>query len=75
MSNLVTVLGDQGKYEEAEEIYQYALGLKEMVLGKEHPDTLTSMSNPGFRAEESGQVQAGGRDASKSTRAAGDGAG
>ena len=36
---------DQGKYEQAEEMFRQALRLRETVLGKEHPDTLTSMYN------------------------------
>jgi hypothetical protein len=39
------VLRDQGKYEQAEEMYRQVLGLSETVLGKEHPFTLTSMNN------------------------------
>jgi tetratricopeptide (TPR) repeat protein len=35
----------QGKYSEAEDMYQQTLELRERVLGKEHPDTLTSMDN------------------------------
>ena len=34
-----------GKYEEAENMHRQALELRETVLGKEHPDTLTSMNN------------------------------
>src|SRR5271154_3522108 len=45
MNNLATVLRDQGKYEQAEEMFRQALRLRETVLGKEHPDILTSMSN------------------------------
>ena len=45
MNNLALVLSDQGKYEEAEEMHRQTLGLSETVLGKEHPDTLTSMNN------------------------------
>ncbi|KAK4223171.1 putative kinesin light chain [Podospora fimiseda] len=33
-----------GKYEEAEQMHRQALQLCEKVLGKEHPDTLTSMN-------------------------------
>jgi prophage maintenance system killer protein len=33
------------KYEQAEEMHRQALGLRETVLGKEHPYTLTSMNN------------------------------
>jgi tetratricopeptide (TPR) repeat protein len=42
--NLAMVLEDQGKYEQAEEMNQQALSLRETVLGKEHPDTLASMN-------------------------------
>jgi len=46
LATLATVLDDQSKYEEAEEMSRQALGLREtMVLGKEHPSTLTSMNN------------------------------
>ena len=37
--------GEYGKYEQAEEMHRQALGQRERVLGKEHPDTLTSMNN------------------------------
>ena len=43
MFSLVTVLRDQGKYEQAEEMHRQALRLREMVLGKEHLATMTSM--------------------------------
>ena len=43
MNNLASVLSSQSKYEEAEEIHGQALALRERVLGKEHPDTLTSV--------------------------------
>ena len=39
------MLRDQGKYEEAEQMHQQVLELKEKVLGQGHPDTLTSMNN------------------------------
>jgi len=35
VNNLALMLGDQGKYEEAEEIYRQALRLYETVLNKE----------------------------------------
>ncbi|KAK4113213.1 hypothetical protein N656DRAFT_789251 [Canariomyces notabilis] len=34
-----------GKYKDAERMHRQALGLREKVLGKEHPSTLTSMNN------------------------------
>jgi Tetratricopeptide repeat len=36
---------EASRNEQAEEMYQQTLGLKEMVLGKDHPDTLASMDN------------------------------
>jgi Tetratricopeptide repeat len=39
------VLRDQGKYPEAEQMYREVVEVTERVLGKEHPDTLTSMNN------------------------------
>jgi hypothetical protein len=39
------VLSDQGKNEEAEEMYRQALRLSETVLGKEHPPTVMSIYN------------------------------
>ena len=35
----------QGKYEEAEQMNRRALEGYEKVLGREHPDTLTSVNN------------------------------
>lgn len=34
-----------GKYSEAERLYRQNLDISERVLGREHPDTLTSMNN------------------------------
>jgi hypothetical protein len=45
MNNLAAVLGDQGKYEEAERMLRQALAAREKVPGAEHPDALMSMSN------------------------------
>jgi tetratricopeptide (TPR) repeat protein len=35
----------QGRYDEAEPLYHRALEVREQVLGKEHPDTLSSINN------------------------------
>jgi len=40
-----TVLSDQSKYEEAEEMNRQMLGLREAVLDEEHPNTLASICN------------------------------
>src|SRR5438046_2176081 len=45
VSNLASVLSDQGRYRAAEEMNRRALEGSEKVLGKEHPDTLTIVSN------------------------------
>ncbi|KAH0559111.1 hypothetical protein GP486_004323 [Trichoglossum hirsutum] len=45
MSNLASLLDNQGKYERAEEMHQQALDGYEKLLGKEHPSTLESMNN------------------------------
>jgi hypothetical protein len=42
------VLSRQGKYEEAEAMKRRALEGSEKVLGREHPDTLTSVYNLAF---------------------------
>ncbi|KAK0733541.1 hypothetical protein B0T26DRAFT_745576 [Lasiosphaeria miniovina] len=50
------------KYEEAEQMHQQALELREKVLGREHPSTLSSMNNLGLvlksqgKYEEAGQI-------------------
>ena len=45
MNNLAIVQRDQGKYEQMGEIHRQESVLCERVLGKEHPETLMSMSN------------------------------
>jgi hypothetical protein len=56
MSNLANILGDQGKYEEAEEMHRQTIRLSETnlerrvetrsrLLGHRHPDALTAMAN------------------------------
>jgi len=43
--NLALVLSSQGKYPEAKQIHWQTLELREMVLGRKHPNTLNSMNN------------------------------
>ncbi len=45
VSNLASVLQDQGKYEAAERMNRQALKGKEKALGTDHPETLTSVCN------------------------------
>jgi tetratricopeptide (TPR) repeat protein len=56
ISNLGSVLTDQGKYEEAEAMHRRALQGYEKVLGPEHPNTLTSMHNLAFNLKQLGKV-------------------
>jgi tetratricopeptide (TPR) repeat protein len=48
VSQLASVLADQGKYEEAEPMQRRALQGREKVLGPEHPHTLTTLHNLAF---------------------------
>jgi tetratricopeptide (TPR) repeat protein len=57
MNNLETVLSDQGKYEQTEEMYRQALRLKEAVLGKEHPSTLRSVNNLAMVLRDQGKYE------------------
>jgi hypothetical protein len=43
MNNLASIVSDQGKYAQAEEMHRQALGLSKKALGKVPPSTLTSM--------------------------------
>ena len=45
LNTQVDQLNGQGKYQEAAAIAEKALAVAERVLGKEHPDTLTSVNN------------------------------
>ena len=45
MNNLASLLQDKGDYAGAEPLYRRALEAGERTLGKEHPNTLTSVNN------------------------------
>jgi Tetratricopeptide repeat len=49
VTNPAEVLTSQGKKEQAEEMHQRALGLREMVLGRGHP---SEHEEPGSGAEQ-----------------------
>jgi hypothetical protein len=55
ISNLGSVLDNQGKYEEAEAMHRRDLLGLEKVLGPEHPDTLTSVSQLGSVLDDQGK--------------------
>ncbi len=45
LNNLAFLYDSQGKYEQAEPLYQRALAIREKRLGPEHPDTTTVRVN------------------------------
>ncbi|KAJ5944580.1 hypothetical protein N7516_004748 [Penicillium verrucosum] len=47
VNNLGNILSSQGKYDEAEAIYRRDLEGSKKVLGREHPNTVTSINNLG----------------------------
>ncbi|KAJ5851796.1 FabD/lysophospholipase-like protein [Penicillium soppii] len=59
--NLAQKCGDclefDGRYREAETMYQIVLEYREGVLGPEHPDTLTSVSNLGLVLNSQGKYE------------------
>ncbi|XTI88790.1 kinesin light chain 1, partial [Cenococcum geophilum] len=57
VNNLASVLGYQGKYEEAEQMNQRALEGREKALRKEHPSTLTSISNLALVLQDQGKYK------------------
>ena len=45
LNNLAVLYRDQGKYAEAEPLYQRALAIREKALGSDHPDVAASLNN------------------------------
>jgi len=45
MANLASTFCYQGQWKEAMELFLQVVETRKRVLGKEHPDTLTSMAN------------------------------
>jgi hypothetical protein len=45
MVNLASTYRDQGRWQEAEELFVQVMETSLRVLGQEHPNTLTSMNN------------------------------
>ncbi len=45
VQNLASVYREQGRYKEAEQLYERALKGSEEQLGLEHPDTLRTVQN------------------------------
>ena len=45
LNNLAALYSAQGKYAEAEPLYQRSLRIREKALGREHPDIALSLNN------------------------------
>ena len=45
MNNLALLYDAQGRYEDAELLYNYSLEIKEQVLGKDHSSVATTLNN------------------------------
>jgi putative hemolysin len=59
MANLASTYGNQGRWNEAEQLEVQVMDMRKKLLGAEHPDTLTSMANLAntYRIREGGMRQ------------------
>ena len=57
LHNLAELYRRQGKYEQAEELYQRALAIREKVLGSDHPDTATTLHNLAYLYQDQGKYE------------------
>ena len=45
MANLASTYKNQGRWNEAEQLFVQVMDMRKKLLGVQHPDTLTSMAN------------------------------
>ncbi len=57
LNNLAELYRAQGRYAEAEPLYQRALAICEKVLGLEHPAVATSLQNYAALLRETGRTE------------------
>ncbi|KAH7343787.1 Tetratricopeptide repeat-domain-containing protein [Rhizoctonia solani] len=57
MNNLASTYQDLDRYEDASALHSEALDVRKRVLGKDHPHTLTSMSNLAYICLKLGQIE------------------
>ncbi|KAL9591473.1 MAG: hypothetical protein Q9179_007687 [Wetmoreana sp. 5 TL-2023] len=57
LSNAAWYTAEQGRYNDAEQMDRRALNGREKVMGKEHPDTLTSVSNLALVLRDQGKYE------------------
>ncbi len=55
LNNLAALYQTQGRYAEAEPLYQRSLAIVEKALGSEHPDVATSLENYSTLLRETGR--------------------
>ena len=55
MNNLALTFWNQGRWKDAEELDVRVMEMRKRVLGKEHPNTLTSMNNLAFTWKQQGR--------------------
>ena len=55
LNNLAVLYDDQGKYAQAEPLYQRALAIVEKALGPEHPHVATSLETYAIMLRETGR--------------------
>jgi tetratricopeptide (TPR) repeat protein len=55
LNNLANLYNNQGRYAEAEPLYQRSLTINEKAFGPEHPDVATSLSNLGLLYDNQGR--------------------
>ena len=53
------LLDEQGRYAEAEKTYREALAIQRKVLGQEHPDIVTTLTNLGNTLRPRGPARRG----------------
>ena len=57
LTNLAELYRAQGRYAEAEPLYQRALAIREKTLGPEHPNVATCLENYAFLLREMGRSE------------------
>ena len=55
LNNLARLYGDQGRYVEAEPLYQRSLMIREAALGAAHPDIATTLNSLGLLYDAQGR--------------------
>lgn len=57
LNNLAVLYGKRGKYKEAEPLCKRALGIREKVLGSDHPDVAKQLNNLALLCQNQGKYE------------------